>query len=83
MEDLNKEKIPPFVKVNSLKTIGEEVIMKVYIGQTDSVVKTGTIVNIYDKGNYNMLLCKFKSKKGNYTYYSCTTQRKDNFIIYT
>lgn len=83
MEFQDKDKIPPFIRLNKLKTIGEEITMKVYVGQNDSVTKTGTIVKIYDKGNYNMLLCKFKSKKGNHTYHSCTIQRKDNLIIYT
>lgn len=83
MEDKDNIKMPPFTMVNRLKNIGEEITMKVYVGQNDSIVKTGTIVNIYDKGTYNMLLCKFKSRKGNNYYYSCTTQMKSSYIIFS
>ena len=83
MESLDKQKIPPFKVEDRLKAIGDQVTMKVYVGQNDSIIKTGIIVNIYDKGKYNMLLCKFKSKKGNNCYYSCTTQMKDSYVLYS
>lgn len=68
-------------KSNSLKIIGDKLIMKVYIGQNDSIVKEGLIIKIYDKGKYNMLLCRFKSKKGS-IYHSCAIQFKESLLIY-
>lgn len=69
------------LKSTNLKLIGDKLIMKVYIGQNDSIVKEGTIIDIYDKGKYNMLLCRFKGKKGG-IYHSCAIQFKDTLLIY-
>lgn len=64
-----------------LKSIGDSLIMKVFIGQNDSIVKEGKIVNVYDKGRYNMLLCRFKGKRGD-IYHSCAIQFKETLLIY-
>lgn len=64
-----------------LKCIGDNIIMKVFIGQNDSIVKEGTIINIYDKGKYNMLLCRFKGKRGD-IYHSCANQFKETLLIF-
>ena len=47
----------------------------------DSITKQGVIVNIYDKGNYNMLLVRYKGKKGE-IYHSCSNQMKDTHLIF-
>ena len=67
-------------KSNSLKIIGDKLIMKVYIGQNDSIVKEGLIIKIYDKGKYNMLLCRFNGKKVS-IYKSCAIQFRESFLI--
>lgn len=69
------------LKSTNLKLVGDKLIMKVYIGQNDSIVKEGTIIDMYDKGKYNMLLCRFKGKKGS-IYHSCAIQFKDTLLIY-
>lgn len=76
----NLEKIVE-VRSEKLKKTGDHLIMKVFIGQTDFIVKEGTIIKIYDKGLYNMLLCQFKGRRGD-VYYSCINQFKESLLIY-
>lgn len=69
------------VKSEKLKKTGDYLIMKVFIGQNDFIVKEGIITKIYDKGFYNMILCQFKGRHGD-IYYSCMNQLKESLIIY-
>ena len=69
------------VTSDTLKEIGNTLISKIYIGQNDSITKQGVMVNIYDKGNYNMLLVRYKGKKGE-IYHSCSNQMKDTHLIF-
>lgn len=75
-----KEGLSIELKSNTLKNIGDHLVMKIYIGQTDSIIKEGIIENIYDKGKYNMLLCRFRGKGGD-IYHSCAIQYKESLII--
>lgn len=76
----NNEELQIELTSDKLKQIGDTLITKVYLGQTEYMIKEGTIIKIYDKGNYNMLLIRFKGKIG--YYHQCSKQLKDTFFIF-
>lgn len=76
----NNEELQIELTSDKLKQIGDTLITKVYLGQTEYMIKEGTIIKIYDKGNYNMLLIRFKGKIGHY--HQCSKQLKDTFFIF-
>ncbi len=58
----NEELLQIETTSESLKRVGDTLIQKVYLGQTDYKIKQGIIIKIYNKDTYNMLLVEFKGK---------------------
>ena len=77
---INEKQLQIETTSESLKRVGDTLIQKVYLSQTDSIVKQGIIIKIYNKERYNMLLVEFKGKGG--TYKQCYNQYKDTYLIF-